>query len=408
MRQLTDAKSPKRAKQIVDGLLVQGIEAEVRPDDGTEIWVIDESDMPAAQAFAAEFSADKADDIAAEAKKIRREREREREDHAQRVVNVGARWRGISGLGLGPVTIFLIVGSVVIALLGFFAPDDADPMWSLTIDGFASTEPLQLVREGEVWRLLTPMFLHFGLFHLVFNMMWVRSLGPQVESNHGSLTMAALVVVSELAGNLGQYWASGPAFGGMSGVVYALFGFVWMSARYNPRYRYAISDLNTVLIMGWFVACATGFLGPIANIGHAGGLVVGLLFGLPAYLRHLRAKTPPAEAKEGSWAALNLTGFRWVKQRVLRPYAPLWFLLIAGGVIGAEYLTKRPQAADTGIASCDAYLDQLKACSPSGSAIDSSASFDAWLQAAGGDREALDRMCGALLEQPICEDRAAD
>lgn len=402
MRKLTDAENPKRARQVIDGLLVQGIEAEVRPDDGTEIWVIDEGDMEAARTFVSDFSPADAEELATQAKKLRREHDREREDHAQRVVNVGNRWRGVSGLGMGPVTILLIVGSVLIALLGFIAPEGADPMWSLTIDGFTSTKPLQLVREGEVWRLLTPMFLHFGLFHLVFNMMWVKTLGPQLEANHGSLTMAALVIVSEVAGNLGQYWASGPAFGGMSGVVYALFGFVWMSARYNRRYSYAISDLNTVLIMGWFVACATGFLGPIANIGHAGGLVVGLLFGIPAYLRHLRAKAPPADAKEGSWANLNLTGFNRIRQRVLRPYAPIWFLLIAAGVIAAEYVTKRPQSADTGLASCDAYLDRLSACPNDGRTIDMAASFDAWLEAVGDDREALDDICRQLLDQPAC------
>jgi GlpG protein len=334
MRKLCEADSPQKAARIVDGLLVEGIEAQVRPEGGAEVWVIEHDKLEAAREYAASVADEDAESIARRAKEIRRKRDLDEANHAQRVHDMGARWRGISGLGLGPVTILLIVGSVIIALLGYFAPADANPMWSLTIDHYASTEPLQRVREGEWWRLLTPMFLHFGLFHLVFNMMWVRSLGPQVEANHGSVLMVVLVVVGELAGNLGQYWVSGPAFGGMSGVVYALFGFVWMSARYDRRHRYVMSDTNTVLMMGWFVACATGWLGPIANIGHAGGLVVGLLFGVPAYVRDRRAA--PVVVK-GTWADVQLPGFRGWRRRYFDPYAPLWFLLLAAVVIGAEY-----------------------------------------------------------------------
>jgi hypothetical protein len=170
------------------------------------------------------------------------------------------------------------------------------------------------------------------------------------------------VVVGEVAGNLGQYYVSGPAFGGMSGVVYALFGFVWMSSRYNRRYHYDTGGRTILLAMAWFVLCALGVFGPVANIGHAGGLVVGLLFGMPAFIRHLRARGTSPDFAEGSWADVHLAGFRRFERRFLRPYVPVWFLLIAGGVIALEHYTKAPRAVATGVPACDDLIERLATC----------------------------------------------
>lgn len=361
MRKLLDASDGADAKQIVDRLLIAGIDACVRPEGSHAVWVIDEDDIESARRVAS--SATDLSEVAKKAAAIRRDKQRADDDHVQRFVDVNTRWRGVPGVTLGPVTALLIVGSLVVGLLDFLGGPDVERMWALTIDHWRSTRPLQRVFEGEVWRLLTPMFLHFGLFHLAFNMAWVWRLAPQIEAGHGSVFMVALVVVSDVAGNLGQYFVSGPSFGGMSGVVYALFGFVWMSARYNRRYRYHIDDVTVVLAMVWFVLCATGAFGPIANVGHAGGLVVGLLFGMPAFIRHLRARGTSPDFAEGGWADVQLTGFRRFRRRWLTPYVPLWFLLVATVVIAVEFGSKGPRAADTGISACDAYIESATECS---------------------------------------------
>lgn len=396
MRKLLEAEDGVQAKRLVDRLTVDGIEACVRPEGGVAVWVVDEDDVDRAKAIAA-GGGDASEEVERRAEAIRRTRAKERVDHAQRFIDVNTRWRGVTGLELGPVTLLLIVGSCVVGLAEFFAQTDVDGMWALTIDHWSSTEPLQRVRAGEVWRLVTPMFLHFGLLHLLFNMAWVWRLAPQVEAAHGSVFLVALVVVSEVAGNLGQYAVSGPAFGGMSGVVYALFGFVWMSARYDRRHRYHIDDVSVVLGMVWFVLCATGAFGPIANIGHAGGLVVGLAFGMPAFVRHLRAKGTRPELAEGSWAEVHLTGFRRFRRRWVQPFVPLWFLLIAAGVIAAERGTKSPQTVDTGIPACDAYLRQVVACGFS------ARDAHAMLEAAGvfEDPSRGEAMCQAGLDEGV-------
>ncbi len=336
MRKLCQTDDRARADHIADGLRVAGIEVEIRGEaDSPSVWVIEHDELTRARAWVEAHADDEPGDFAERAAKLRNAAARERENHLQRQVSVGARWRGAPG-GLTPLTLALIGGSVIIALMGYLGLAGDDTMWSLTIDHYDVIVPLQRIRDGEVWRLLTPMFLHFGVLHLLFNMMWMWRLGPQVESNHGSLLMVVLVVVSEVIGNLAQYAVTGPAFGGMSGVVYALFGFVWMQAQYSRTHRYALSDVDAVLMMGWFVLCATGFLGPIANLGHAGGLVVGLLFGLPAYVRQVRAVGFGQPFEKGSWGDVQLKGWRWVRLRVLRPYLPLWFLLLAAIVVVAS------------------------------------------------------------------------
>jgi GlpG protein len=362
MRKLADAADQGQARAWVDHLLLHDVDAQVRPEGGTEVWVVDDDDLPAAREHLDGFDAGAAAKLAREAAKVRRRREREAQAHVQRYQDIGKRWMGVS-TGAGLLTTFLIVVSIVGHLVRWLSDGAVDPMWNITIDHFDSIEPLGRVRQGEVWRLVTPMFLHFGLLHLGFNMLWLDRLGRQIEHNHGLLTMLVLVITAQVVGGLGQYWVTGPSFGGMSGVNYALFGFVWMNDRYNRHHRYAISGASTVLLMVWFVACATGMLGPIANIGHAGGLVVGLMFGLPSYIRHVAAKGTRPEVEEGTWAAVHLTGFRRFRRRVLDPYVPLWFLLLAGIVIAAE----RPGASGgssgwSGIAACDAYVVRVTQC----------------------------------------------
>src|SRR5207253_2404761 len=83
---------------------------------------------------------------------------------------------------------------------------------------------LDHLKRGQVWRVLTPAFIHFSILHLMFNMFWLLDLGTMIETRRGTLKLLGLVLLSGILGNLGEYFWSGPFFGGMSGVVYGLFG----------------------------------------------------------------------------------------------------------------------------------------------------------------------------------------
>src|SRR5690606_15962661 len=67
-----------------------------------------------------------------------------------------------------------------------------------------------------------------------------------------------------------------PFFLGMSGVVFGLFGFVWMRSRFVPRSQFLMPRDLVVWMLGWLVICTTGFVGPIANVAHGVGLLVGM------------------------------------------------------------------------------------------------------------------------------------
>lgn len=152
---------------------------------------------------------------------------------------------------------------------------------------------LDSVRHGEVWRLFTPMFLHFGAVHLFFNMWWMYSLGGALERRSGSWLLLGLVLLTDVGSVLAQYMWSGPRFGGMSGVVYGIFGYVWIRGRTDEDFGIGIPGQTVTIMLIWLVGCMTGLLGPVANAAHVAGLVIGMACGIvPAALRRMRRVRP--------------------------------------------------------------------------------------------------------------------
>lgn len=150
--------------------------------------------------------------------------------------------------------------------------------------GFASLN--EGILAGEFWRLLTPAFLHFGFFHFLFNSLWLWDLGRRLELGLGRGQYLLFVVITAIAANLAQYWWGGAAlFGGMSGVVYALVGFLWVRMTLSPKPVFMIPKAIIGFMLFWLVLCMTGVVsffmaGSIANAAHLGGLVAGAVWGV--------------------------------------------------------------------------------------------------------------------------------
>ena len=84
---------------------------------------------------------------------------------------------------------------------------------------------------------------------------------------------------------------SGPTFGGLSGVNYALFGFLWLRGKYDRTGLWRLNPVIVQTMLIWFVICLTGLLGPIANMAHAAGLAFGMACGfLTAKLASMRRR----------------------------------------------------------------------------------------------------------------------
>jgi len=187
-----------------------------------------------------------------------------------------------------PATVVLIAISVLLALLTGFG-DNFQMLRYFTIadliqqgDSLYTSGLDATVSSGQVWRLITPMFLHFNIPHLAFNMLWIWVVAARIERLQGVGVLLSLVVFSGLASNLAQYTVSGPLFGGMSGVVFAVLAYTWLWDRQrNPGERFNLPPALMALMVIWLVLGYTGALeglgmGSVANTAHLIGLLAGL------------------------------------------------------------------------------------------------------------------------------------
>jgi len=179
-----------------------------------------------------------------------------------------------------PATLALIGISVLVYLVMTYLDREAIVRPLLISEYVQPTLPE--IRHGQLWRLITPIFLHFGIFHIVFNMLWTWELGRLIEARQGAFMLLGLTLLIGVISNLGQYAVTGPGFGGMSGVIYGYFGYVWIQGLYNPAFGIRLNPPVVYLLLGWFVLCWSGLLEllfnlQIANSAHTGGLISGVI-----------------------------------------------------------------------------------------------------------------------------------
>lgn len=285
MRQLARFENEQRAHLLADALTGEGIGSLVQESREGDfvVWVHDEMELDRARTMLAAYEAAPDDPRFREArKKAAAHRERERKTTPPPMVRV----RPPMARGLGSVTFVLIAISIAVGVFTRVGENQA-VVQQLTIAsyrvgrGFFATPGWGDILGGEVWRLITPIFLHFGYIHIFFNLWWLKDLGTMIERVQGSLVFLFFVLVLGIVSNVTQFVMTGlPNFGGMSGVVYGLFGYVWMRGRYDPGSGLFLPQSAIVVLMIWFVLCWTVLAGQIANWAHTAGLVLGMLFGI--------------------------------------------------------------------------------------------------------------------------------
>ena len=184
-----------------------------------------------------------------------------------------------------PVTFSLIAACVLVylgaAVVGTSSAGSSLglPVEALTLGALVPA----FVAEGEAWRLLTSIFLHSGLTHLLLNMLSLYFLGSFAEASFGRGRFFALYLLSGLAGGIAYLYfgwdspgqpavgASGAIFGMLGGV----FGFSIRRGTFSARDP-VISQL--LLLTG--INLVLGFSIPgVSNTAHLGGLVGGLVYG---------------------------------------------------------------------------------------------------------------------------------
>ncbi len=177
---------------------------------------------------------------------------------------------------LSPVTFSFIALSCFFSVITWFGDIHSVLFWLV----FDQT----LILDGQIWRAITPIFLHFpamGIIfaHLAFNMIWLYEFGTRIERADSSLFLGVLIVVSGLLSNIAQAQFSIGIFGGMSGVVYALLGYLFIRPRVVPCYPVRIPDNMAYFLIGFMVLAGVGLFGSgIANVAHFAGFFCGIIF----------------------------------------------------------------------------------------------------------------------------------
>jgi rhomboid protease GluP len=155
------------------------------------------------------------------------------------------------------------------------------------------------IQYGQIWRLVTAIYLHAGLLHLLFNSMALHSLGTLIEEAFGGRRLFAIYTVSGVAGFAVSTWIGGhPASVGASGAIFGLLGFAFVYGRYRggPAGR-AIADH----LMTWLVyAVLMSMTGGVDYWAHGGGFVAGGALGLV-----LAPGDPRTRRDERLWKAAN-------------------------------------------------------------------------------------------------------
>lgn len=136
------------------------------------------------------------------------------------------------------------------------------------------------------FRWISPIFLHFSFIHFAFNCLWLGILGEKIENFSGSSHLLLVVTISGAASNFIQYlWGGSIYFGGMSGVVYALLGYLWVASKIITSDLIALPPGIFGFMIGWLIFCMTPIIpfifgSGIANAAHLGGLIIGIFLGL--------------------------------------------------------------------------------------------------------------------------------
>ncbi|HEY7773654.1 MAG TPA: rhomboid family intramembrane serine protease [Marinagarivorans sp.] len=195
----------------------------------------------------------------------------------------------VAWLMRSPVTwLFIVVGA-----LGYAAV--AAPMtWLYELLTYTPTKIVGakvLVAKwqwAEPWRMLTPVFLHFSLAHIIFNAAAMVQVGSWVERLWGLRFYLVLCVLTGIAGNALQYsWSQSPMFGGLSGIVFGLFTFNGVTQLLQPHKAFPLPKGLYVMLAVWLIAGFTPFFEQVfgvqmGNGAHLGGAIAGAVIAVLA------------------------------------------------------------------------------------------------------------------------------
>ncbi len=173
------------------------------------------------------------------------------------------------------ITYTILVTSVLI----FIAQAASQTLLGVDLPAALGVKVNEWIVQGQVWRLVTPMFLHGSILHIAFNMYALYNIGPILERHYGHLRFLGLYLLSGFAGNVISFaFTTAPSLGS-STAIFGLLGAEGIFLYHNRGVFGGIAQraLNQIIM----VAAVNLFIGMSPNIdnwGHLGGLAGGILF----------------------------------------------------------------------------------------------------------------------------------
>ncbi len=302
MRYIGNVPTEMDSIRLGDHLFLMGVDVQVEPAGGAwEVWVRDEDKVEMGRRELAQYCQTPADpryqQAQVEAEKRRRslERERRQSQSLQR--------DGREAFAAGPSRrrpLVLLV--VILSSLVFILTDRGSISSPITRDLlFVEPKPQAIrdtveiwssIRGGEVWRLVTPAFLHFGWPHILMNLLALSHFAGLIEDRRGTVRIALMVLLLAVVSNVGQaMWEPAARFGGLSGALFGLFGYLWMMTHFRPESGLTIRPETVIFTLVFYAVCIASrfdvmadtlgqWMPPVANAAHTAGLVAGVVWGL--------------------------------------------------------------------------------------------------------------------------------
>jgi GlpG protein len=171
--------------------------------------------------------------------------------------------------------------------------------------------PAEVIWEGTWWGAMSSTFVHINLVHAFFNLYWMWLLGRLMENEIGSWRFLVFYLGASIISSTGQLAVSDASGHGASGVLYAVFGFMWRTRAVYPNFQSIMVPQTIKFFFFWVVACfflTAAKVINIANGAHVAGLIYGVVVAECFVIRRPRI---PYAVGATALAALSMVPIWW-------------------------------------------------------------------------------------------------
>ena len=296
MRLIGHIQGSDAAHLFGDYLYAQGVDNRLDRSGGSdlwEIWILSEDHLDPAKVFLEQFLKDPSNPRfgaeAARAKDLRVQKAMEQRAYAQKMEQGAQAMQSTLCLPMGRWTLGIMVLCGIVFLMQSLGDEVYKSLFYwLSISRMkpgGGSIGLPEVLRGEVWRLVTPIFMHGNFIHILFNLLWLKDLGSVIEYRQGPRRFMGVLLWTAVVSNLAQYWMSGPLFLGISGVVLACLVIFGCRVDSTPRAGMRLPQGVVFMMLLWVFLGISGSIESmtgmrVANTAHVAGLVAGCIMGI--------------------------------------------------------------------------------------------------------------------------------